>query len=60
MRKEDLWLWESSIRAEAFAQTYANNMSIFVRLYNYMSFQPARFPQSISVISGTGLITSTF
>ncbi len=44
MRREDLWLWESTIRAEAFAQTYANNMSVFVRLYNYMSFQPARFP----------------
>lgn len=43
-RKEDLWLWESNVRAEAFAQTYASNMSVFVRLYNYASFQPARFP----------------
>lgn len=59
-RKEDIWLWESNVRAEAFPQTYASNMSVFVRLYNYISFQPARFPQSISVVSGTGLTTPSF
>jgi HK97 family phage major capsid protein len=59
-RMADLMLWEGNIKAEAFAQTYANQMSIFVRLYNYMSFQPARFPASISVISGTGLVAPTF
>ena len=50
------WAWIIAQNDSA----YANNMSVFVRLYNYMSFQPARFPQSISVISGTGLITPTF
>ncbi|MFB7666859.1 phage major capsid protein [Kitasatospora sp. NPDC056138] len=59
-RMADLWAWESNIRAEAFQQTYAQNMSVLVRLYNYVSFQPARFPQSISVISGTGLTTPSF
>lgn len=60
LRREDLWLFESHVRAEAFPQTYAQNMSVFVRLYNYVSFQPARFPQSISVIGGTGLVAPTF
>ncbi|MEU4582324.1 phage major capsid protein [Kitasatospora aureofaciens] len=59
-RMADLWAWESNVRAEAFAQTYAQNMSVLVRLYNYVSFQPARYPQSISVISGTGLVAPSF
>jgi len=59
-RLADLMLWESHIRAEAFPQTYANQLSVFVRLYNYMSFQPARYPKSLSVISGTGLVAPTF
>lgn len=59
-RMSDLVLWESDIRAEAFQQTYANNMSVLVRLYNYASFQPARYPSSISVITGTGLAAPTF
>lgn len=59
-RMADLMLWESHVRAEAFPQTYANQMSIFLRLYNYMSFQPARYPKSLSIISGTGLVSPTF
>ena len=38
-KADDLWLWEGQVRAEAFQQTYANNLSVFVRLYNYASFQ---------------------
>jgi hypothetical protein len=56
----DLMLWEGTVRAEAFNQTFAQNLSVFIRLYNYASFQPARYPQSISLISGAGLIAPTF
>ncbi|MBS2548805.1 phage major capsid protein [Catenulispora sp. NL8] len=59
-KMDDLWLWEGDVRAEAFQQTYANNMSVFVRLYNYMSFQAARYPQSIATINGTGLTAPVF
>lgn len=59
-RMSDLILWESHVRAEAFPQTYANQLSVFIRLYNYMSFQPARFPKSLSVIGGTGLVAPSF
>jgi HK97 family phage major capsid protein len=59
-RFADLVAWEGNVKAEAFAQTYANQLSVFVRLYNYMSFQPARFPKSLSVISGAGLVPPTF
>jgi HK97 family phage major capsid protein len=59
-RMADLMLWESHIRAEAFEQTYANQMSVFIRLYNYASFQAGRYPKSISVITGGGLTQPTF
>jgi HK97 family phage major capsid protein len=59
-RMSDLMAWEGNVKAEAFPQTYANQLSVFVRLYNYMSFQPARYPKSISVISGTGLVAPVF
>jgi HK97 family phage major capsid protein len=59
-RMADLMAWEGNVKAEAFPQTYANQLSVFVRLYNYMSFQPARYPKSISVINGTGLVAPTF
>jgi HK97 family phage major capsid protein len=55
-RFADLRLYEGNVKAEAFAQTYANQLSVFVRLYNYASFQPARYPKSISVIDGVGLV----
>jgi HK97 family phage major capsid protein len=59
-RMADLMAWEGNVKAEAFPQTYANQLSVFVRLYNYMSFQPARYPKSISVIDGTALVPPTF
>lgn len=59
-RASDLMLWESDIRAEAFQQTYANQMSVFVRLYNYGSFQAGRYPKSVSVITGSALAAPTF
>ncbi|MFJ9616709.1 phage major capsid protein [Streptomyces noursei] len=59
-RMADLMLWESHVRAEAFEQTYSQNMSVFIRLYNYMSFQAARYPKALSVITGKGLQAPTF
>jgi HK97 family phage major capsid protein len=59
-RASDLMLWESDIRAEAFQQTYANQMSVFVRLYSYGSFQAGRYPKSVSVITGSALAAPSF
>lgn len=55
LKADDVFAWEGNVKAEAFPQTYANQLSLFLRLYNYSSFQAARYPSSISVISGTGL-----
>ena len=57
---DDLWLWEGRIRAEVFPQTYAANASLYARLYNYVAFQAARYPQSIAIVNGTGQVTPTF
>jgi HK97 family phage major capsid protein len=59
-RMADLMAWEGNVKAEAFPQTYANQLSVLVRLYNYMSFQPARYPKSISVITGKNLGAPAF
>ncbi len=56
-KMDDLWLWEGNLKAQAFEQTFAQNMSLFVRLYNYMAFQPGRYPKAVSTINGTGLIS---
>lgn len=54
-RPADLWLFEGSLRAEAFPQTYAQNLSLFVRLYNYLAFTAKRYPESTTVLTGTQL-----
>ncbi|MFF3447664.1 phage major capsid protein [Streptomyces sp. NPDC002667] len=55
LKADDVYAFEGNIRADALPQTYANTLSLFLRVYNYASFQSARYPSSISVISGTGL-----
>ncbi|MFK0282573.1 phage major capsid protein [Streptomyces sp. NPDC090499] len=55
LKADDVFSWEGNFKAEAFPHTYANQLSMFLRVYNYASFQPARYPSSISVISGAGL-----
>ncbi|MFH8627758.1 phage major capsid protein [Streptomyces vietnamensis] len=60
VRSSDVILFEGSPRAEAFRETYANQLSVLLRFYNYAALHSERYPKSISVVSGTGLITPTF
>lgn len=59
-RASDLYVWESSLRAEAFEQTYASTLQLLCRVYSYLSFQPGRYPKSTAIISGTGLVLPVF
>ncbi len=59
-RTSDVLFMEGSPRAEAFRETKADQLSVLFRFYNYAALHSERFPKSISVISGTGLITPTF
>lgn len=60
VKHDDLWLWESAPKAEVFRETYADQGSVIVRLYEYLAFQGGRYPKAISVISGTGLAAPSF
>ncbi|MEV4001002.1 phage major capsid protein [Actinomadura sp. NPDC049753] len=60
VRADDVILFESTPRSEAFRETKADQLSVLLRFYNYVALHSERYPKSISVISGTGLITPTF
>ncbi|GGR80167.1 hypothetical protein GCM10010169_25420 [Micromonospora fulviviridis] len=60
MRRGDHILYEGTPRAEAFREPLAAQLSILLRVYNYLATAFERYPKAISVISGTGLVTPTF
>lgn len=60
VKHDDLVLYESAPKAEVFRETYADQGSVLVRLYEYLAFQGGRYPKSISVVGGTGLVTPSF
>lgn len=60
MRGDDLWLYESALQSASFDATYANQASVLFRVLGYSAFIPDRYPKSIAVINGTGLVTPTF
>ncbi len=55
----DVILYEGAPRAEAFREPKADTLSIYLRVYNYVAVL-SRFPKSICVVSGTGLVTPTY
>jgi HK97 family phage major capsid protein len=60
MRSSEIRLYESVPRFEVFPQTYAANLSLLARAYEYMAFTAARYPGAVSVLSGSGFtITNT-
>lgn len=59
-RPEDSILFEGTPRAEVFRETYANQGSVLVRMYNYVALASERYPKSVAVINGTGLVAPTF
>ena len=60
LRADDLWLYETALSTASFDATYANQASVLYRALAYSAFIPNRYPKSISVIAGTGLVTPTF
>jgi len=58
--RDDVWLYEGTLRAEAFTQPYADLMGILYRVFNYFAMIPDRYSASLGQISGTGLVTPTF
>lgn len=56
----DLILWEGEQRAEVFRDVLSLAGTVRLRLYGYSAFASGRQPESICVISGTGLAAPTF
>lgn len=59
MKADDSWLYEGTLKAEIFSETYSNSLGLFARVYNYFALAH-RINQSIAVIGGTGLVAPTF
>lgn len=60
LRSDDVLLFEGTPQAEAFRETKADQLSVLLRFYNYAAIHSERYPKSISVIAGTGLVAPTF
>jgi hypothetical protein len=60
MKADDLYLWETSITMATFEQPYSDSMGVLFRVHGYSAMIASRFPASIAVISGTGLVTPTY
>jgi HK97 family phage major capsid protein len=56
MRTSDLFLWEGSMRTRVLTEILSGTLQVRFQVYNYVAFMPDRRPETISVISGTGLI----
>jgi HK97 family phage major capsid protein len=55
-RTSDLYLWEGSMRTRALQEVLSGTLQVRFQVYNYAAFMPDRRPETISVISGTGMI----
>lgn len=60
LRTDDLVLFESAPQTETFRETYADSLGVLFRLYAYVATILNRHPESIGVLTGTGLVTPTF
>lgn len=60
LKASDLWLFESTPRAEAFTAPYAESLGVLFRLYNYAGLILNRQAASIAKMTGAGLATPAF
>lgn len=60
MRASDLVLWESSIRSRVLPDVNSGTLTVRLQIFGYIAFSAARYPKSVSVLSGSGLIAPVF
>lgn len=58
-RFSDLYLWEGSLRTRVLSEVLSGTLQVRLQVYNYVAFMGNRRPESVSVISGTGVIPAT-
>lgn len=60
-RVEDSWLMEDvPVKTRVFEEVLSGTLSIRIQAFNYLGITHARYPKSVSVISGSGLTQPTF
>ena len=59
-RRNDIRLWESDLRFEAFEATYADTAGVLFRAMGYSAMIPERYVTSVGRITGTGLVPPTY
>lgn len=55
-RTSDMYLWEGSMRTRVLQEVLSGTLQVRFQVWNYFAFMGNRRPESISAISGTGLI----
>jgi HK97 family phage major capsid protein len=55
LRSSDLLLYESSVRARVLTDVLSGTLQVRIQVYGYLAFTAERYPESVSIISGTGL-----
>jgi len=60
LESQQVNLYESVPQIEAFRETYSNQLSLFVRVYEYYGIIANRLPKAISAITGTGMIPGAY
>jgi HK97 family phage major capsid protein len=59
-RLDDIYLWESQPHVYVDQMSLAQQLSVRFVMAEYLAIQAARYPASVSVISGTGLVAPSF
>ncbi len=60
MRSQDLLLFESNIKTRVLPDVGSGTLTVRLQTYAYIGFTAARYPASISVVSGSGLSAPVF
>jgi HK97 family phage major capsid protein len=60
IRQRDIIFYESAPRAESSIQPGFNTLTVNLRFYRYGAIHASRFPKSIAVLNGVGLVAPTF
>ena len=60
IKADDLLLFESNLRFATFVEPYADSLGVLFRLHNYVGTMLNRHPESIGMLTGTGLAIPAF
>jgi HK97 family phage major capsid protein len=60
MRERDVIFYESAPRAEASIQPGFMSLTVNLRFFRYVALHASRFPKSVAVLNGVGLVAPTF